>query len=251
MSNFKINSFAYSPTGSTAKIIEIISGNFASSQFTDVTMSGVEKQFDDNDLVIIGVPSYGGRVPKVALENISKLKGNNTPVVLVVVYGNRHYDDTLLELKNILAERGFITIAGGAFIAQHSLVASVAAGRPDSNDIVLINQFAKDVESKIANATEFVSIDMKGNMPYKKYEGIPLKPVVKGDCNKCGKCVRECPSKAIDENINLDKKLCDSCMKCISVCPKDARKTNWLLSLILGKMLKGMTKEVKQPETFI
>ncbi len=67
------------------------------------------------------------------MDRINKIKGNGAKAVAVVVYGNRDYDDTLLELKNVLEENGFVVGAMVAAIAEHSIARNLAAGRPDKS----------------------------------------------------------------------------------------------------------------------
>lgn len=65
----------------------------------------------------------------------------------VVVYGNRDYEDALLELHDILSENGFVVVAAGAFVARHSIFPDVAAGRPDRDDLDRMAEFAERVRS--------------------------------------------------------------------------------------------------------
>src|SRR5690606_23151552 len=110
--------------------------------------------FSEDDLVIIGVPVYAGRVPEFLSKYfLSKIRRNNTYAVFIVVYGNRAYDDALLELKNIFESNGFIGIAGGAFIGEHSYTEKLATGRPDGNDLNTAYKFGVDVREKINNNT--------------------------------------------------------------------------------------------------
>ena len=78
-----------------------------------------EYHFTENDLVILGVPVYYGRVPEVE-GLLDGLHGGNTPVILLAVYGNRLIDDALVELSDLCAARGFRTLAAGSFVAPHT-----------------------------------------------------------------------------------------------------------------------------------
>ena len=59
--------------------------------------------FGPDDLVLFGVPVYGGRIPSPAVQTLRRMQGSRTPAVLVAAYGNREYDDALLELADIAA----------------------------------------------------------------------------------------------------------------------------------------------------
>ena len=82
--------------------------------------------FFRKDIVIVGVPVYAGRVPNVLLKYLNTMSGNGALAIAVVLYGNRNYDDALLELKDILEANGFKVIAGGAFIGEHAFSKTLA-----------------------------------------------------------------------------------------------------------------------------
>ena len=90
-------------------------------------------------------PVYSGRVPAVLIDCIDQFEGDGAKAVVVGVYGNRHYDDALLEAADLLGERGFKVIAAGAFIGEHSMAPRVGAGRPDADDLAVAAQFGHDV----------------------------------------------------------------------------------------------------------
>ena len=62
---------------------------------------------------------------------LDTLEGHGAISIPYVCYGNRNYDDALIELGDILTAKGFENIACGAFIAEHSFSRILAAGRPD------------------------------------------------------------------------------------------------------------------------
>ena len=77
--------------------------------------------FAPTDLVICGTPVIAGRVPNVLLPFLSHgFTGNHALAVPVVLFGNRNYDDALMELREILEADGLRTVAGGAFVGEHS-----------------------------------------------------------------------------------------------------------------------------------
>ena len=70
----------------------------------------LQKSFSAGELVVLGVPVYGGRIPALAAERMAQLKGQQTPVIILVTYGNRDYEDALLELKTILEQQQFVVV---------------------------------------------------------------------------------------------------------------------------------------------
>ena len=109
-------------------------------------------EFTDEEVLVIGVPVYAGRVPNLLLPFLKeKVKGAGfdisekklgTPCIPVVTFGNRSYDNALIELRNIMAVNGFACIGAGAFAAQHSFSQVLGAGRPDKDDIFQAEELA-------------------------------------------------------------------------------------------------------------
>ena len=138
-------SIYFSPTGGTEKVTKLLSSAWKETK--DLDISDLHFNYDDvnikaEDMCIISVPSFGGRIPTVAVDRINKIKGNGAKAVAVVVYGNRDYDDTLLELKNVLKENGFVVGAMVAAIAEHSIARNLAVGRPDKSDEEELKKFS-------------------------------------------------------------------------------------------------------------
>lgn len=143
MKTSKINSVYFSATRTTRSIIRHIAQQLECERVEyDITQNTPEKTIEmgENELLLVGVPVYAGRVPAIALPALQKFKGTKTPAIIVCVYGNRDYDDALLELNDVVEANGFKVISAGAFIAQHSIFPQVGANRPDDKDNKLIGK---------------------------------------------------------------------------------------------------------------
>ena len=206
-----------------------------------------------DELLIVGIPVYAGRVPEMAVDRIRKFKGEGTPAIAVAVYGNRDYDDALLELSDLLSENGFQVISAGAFIAQHSIFPKVGAQRPDADDYQQINVFA-DESNKILNKNleKLLPIHVPGNRPYKIPGSIPIFPSGTKTCKECGKCVELCPAGAIpkDRPKEVDETKCIKCGRCIVVCPTQSRKFQGMTYTMASMKFNLAYKERKEPEMF-
>lgn len=256
----KIYAIFFSPTDSTKKVISTIAKDL-SLPVENIDITSYSKKlkaynFKEDELVIFGVPVYGGRIPEPAARYIKKIKATNALSTIIVTYGNRDYDDALLELKDITEANGFITLSAAAFVTEHSIMHSVAHGRPDKKDLDIIHKFVKNTWSKIQNINSISDIKplkVKGNKPYKEYKGIPLKPTVSKACTKCKACALKCPVNAIDisKPNTTNKNLCISCMRCIKVCPTHARKLNKLILTQIEKIFYMKYNKRKEIETFI
>ncbi|MDE6595697.1 MAG: 4Fe-4S ferredoxin, partial [Oscillospiraceae bacterium] len=115
----------FSPTGGTLKASEAVIGEWSESfetvDLTDPNKDFSEYCFEKDDIVLIALPSYGGRVPAVASERIRKMKGGGAKCVLLCVYGNRAYEDTLVEMEDIAKAWGVDVRAAIAAVAEHSI----------------------------------------------------------------------------------------------------------------------------------
>lgn len=244
----------FSPALSTRKVMREIGKNMGNSvKEYDITMGLSEPlNIDNEDLVVFSVPVYAGRVPSLAAKAFENIKGNKTPAVLVCVYGNRDYDDALLELKNISQENGFVPIAAGAFIARHSIFPNVAIGRPDNDDNTVIADFSEKCYKKFLEKDFPEQLTVKGNFPYREHGKIPLIPKGDSACNKCGTCVKQCPVGAIpaENPKKTDKELCISCARCITLCPEKSRKFRGLLYSLVRRKFEKKCAARKETETF-
>lgn len=125
----------FSPTGGTRKVADILccalDGEFNE---IDLCRNIEQTSLGEDDICLVSVPSYGGRVPVTAIERLKKISGNGAKAVLNCVYGNRAWEDTLTELQDTLEEQGFRCVAALATVAEHSIFRQFAAGRPDEKD---------------------------------------------------------------------------------------------------------------------
>lgn len=249
-------SIYFSPTGGTKKVMDILADEWGKTE--EIDLSNAERNFSQfcfqrEDICLIGVPSFGGRVPAPALERLKVMQGGGAGVVLVVTYGNRAYDDTLLELKEELTACGFHVAAGIAAVTEHSIMHQYGTGRPGQEDEKELRTYIQKIKNSWRELNDAKKeLAVPGNRPYREYDGVPMKPKAKKGCIRCGKCASLCPVQAIPETdfSSVDEKKCISCMRCIAVCPKKARKVSSLLLFMSGKKLKKACESPKKNELF-
>ncbi len=256
----------FSPTGTSKRIVEAIAkGIQASSEHIDLTPPTARTQeFEKlhDDLAVIAAPVYAGRIPSEAVYRLRRLSADDTLAVLVAVYGNRHYDDALLELQDLSIELGFKPIAGGAFIGEHSYSTAevpTAHGRPDSDDLEKAMEFGRKIKEKMMKISEprdIPPLKVPGNHPYR--EGMratsePREPATKEElCIKCGKCAEACPTSAVavGDVVTTQGDACILCCACVKSCPSSARVMSpWMLRAM--EMLHTKYSERREPETYL
>lgn len=250
-----IHQITFSPTGGTRRVSELLCQGFAdNSSFTELCTKEDNLKYPivaADDLAVISMPVYAGRVPALAVERLKGIKANGARCVIVAVYGNRAYEDALVEMQDVARAMGFQVIAGVAAIAEHSICRMYGAGRPDEEDAKELTSFGADIIKKVENGQTCDSLMLPGNRPYKQGCNGPY-PVADDACTECGTCAGECPSGAIsvDNPKDNNQELCIGCMRCVSVCPAHARGIGERLNQLTA-FLAPLCCERKKNELFI
>lgn len=272
-----VSCVCFSPTGSTKTIAENIARGICDERATmiDLTMRSQRSEHAltfHKEIIILATPVYYGRVPEEAVSCFSSLTGEQTPVVLLVVYGNRAYEDALAELRDIAATRNFIPIAGGAFVAEHSYSSSkcpIAQSRPDDCDLRNALEFGAAIREKLlrANSVEDMgTLKVPGQVPYIEPQNLlliknlrattPLSFTPETDmteCTLCGLCAEICPTGAIsaDDVAKTDKVNCLICFACVKRCPVGARQMKIPQFDTAIQELSVACQERKEPEVYL
>lgn len=277
----RVTGMFFSGTGTTEKIVtaaaETIYGKIA-DRFCDCSLETVNftpksarsktYTFTENDVVVFGTPVIAGRVPNVLLKFLNTIEGNGSLAVPVVLYGNRNFDDALIELRNILEDRGFHTVAAAAFIGEHSFSKILAAGRPDDNDMTVCRDFAKAAADKILSIDSSgiipAAITVEGQDPIRDYykprdrKGnfiniLKVKPKLdESKCDGCGICVDACPMGSISpEAPGIVDGICIKCCGCEKKCPKGALYFDDAGYLYHKEELELGYPEPKEPSLFL
>lgn len=224
----KVTAIYFSPTGNTKKSVEAmakaVSSIYNVIDLTAPANKAVEYQFGPDDIVIFGMPVYAGRIPMAAAPRLNCLKGTNTPCILVATYGNRHYEDALVEMEDIAKANGFVVKGAAALIGRHTY-GEIQVDRPNAEDLAACEEFAKNIISSEQFTTAVQAlITIPGNRPYR--DGIPggsHKPLTADSCVGCGVCKEGCPVEAIGDDFKVNPEICIACFRCIRNCPVGAK----------------------------
>jgi len=256
----------FSPTRTTQKILQGIAQGMPVGRIEhlDLTPPQMETQpFDEiaDELTILGAPVYAGRLPIGAVQRLRRLKAREAPVIVVVVYGNREFEDALLELKNLAGEQGFRPIAAGAFIGEHSYSTNgtpIAVGRPDEADLNKAREFGERVFEKILNSQgmdRMSALEVPGNFPYKERMKRPIEAPTTQEtlCILCGTCASVCPTAAVvvENAVITEPERCILCHACVKNCPTGARVMEVERIKKVADWLSTNYARRKEPEMFL
>jgi ferredoxin len=259
-----ISALYFSPTNTTKKtVLAIAKGTGIPFKEVDLTLPEPRRSFrqryDKDDVIIVGLPVYAGRLPMYLDDFFTGLRGNSTPAIAVVLYGNREYNDALIELKLKLEDRGFIVRSAAAFIGEHTVSPQIATGRPDANDLAMATTFGKQSMDLISGNVSG-KMEVKGSYPFtwsgfnpKVPPAHPIPRLVTNDnCTQCMLCAKNCPWAAIDaENSkNRDYSMCMFCYRCLKNCPSQAIEATGAEFLSFLPQFETMLSKRCEPELF-
>jgi len=212
-----------------------------------------EYEFGADTLLVLGFPVYYGRVPQIQEEIFPRLHGEGQYALPVVVYGNRAYEDSLRELGDLCARKGYTLAAAAAFIAEHSYCAEMGTKRPDEADRALARHFGTEVMISLKAGKTLDCAMLPGNVPYRQYGPKPsIVPETSEACIACNLCVEQCPTGAISgEDRSTDMQRCILCSACIKLCPCEAK---FIGSEPMRERIQAMAaanRTMKQPQLFL
>ena len=244
----------FSPTGGTEKAANAITQCWGQVETIDLSIANKDFSaitFNSDSLVLIAMPCFGGVAPQLALERLAMINGGSALCAIAVVYGNRAYDNTLVQMEDYAKGAGFKVIAAISAVAEHSIIRRFAAGRPCSDDCRQLSDFGSQILDKV-NSKKLTEPTIPGSRPYKSSEAGMI-PKADSTCNSCGVCVQSCPAGAIsaDNPRTSDKKKCISCMRCVSICPLHARNVSSVMTALAAAAIGKACSVEKANELFL
>jgi len=269
----RLRAVSFSATGVTGSVVRILAEALAEElslpadfqSFTRPAERAAVVEFGSGELVIVGSPTYAGKLPNKILPDFqTKLRGNGALAVPVVTFGNRAFDNSLAELCAVLEADGFHTAAAAAFPGRHAFTDALGEGRPDLGDRRALRGFARQIAGKLKGLEGFPEpVEVPGDpaAPYYVPKGLDGEPAKflkarprtdQSKCSRCGVCARACPMGAIDpENVALVPGTCIKCQSCVRKCTRRAKYFDDPAFLSHVAMLEQNFREPKEPEIFL
>lgn len=267
----KVVAVYFSATGTTEKIVRTIALRLSEDlrlpmEVCDFTLPPARRNplvFEAESLLVFGTPVYAGRVPNLMAKYLVTMKAEKCAAVAVSVYGNRDFDDALVETVDILHHAGAVVVSAAAFIGEHSFSKTLAAGRPDAADIAKAADFAEMTAEKLKDndlsepRPDGVPFPYRRHFQPKNAEGEPfdirkVKPATSAACLSCGLCANICPMGAIDtSDSSLVNGVCIKCGACVKKCPVHAKAftdENYLYHL---RDIEDKNRNRKEPKVFL
>ena len=248
----KITGFCFSPTGNSEKIMSWFINGFTDCHFektgeqlkvetVDLSDYKTRRHLDFNreffsECVVFALPVYAGRIPNILLKSLSTLKGNNTPAVVLMTFGNRDFDDALKEMAVLLESGGFKVMGIGAVVASHAFSGTIASGHPTHSDEALMKRLAEKVVNRCFDGSHgLMHNQIPGEDPPRPYyrpkdvDGndyafTKIMPETLSTCVKCGICAQMCSMQSISyEDFGTMVGACIKCCRCVNNCPVKAK----------------------------
>ncbi|MBS5316117.1 MAG: EFR1 family ferrodoxin [Clostridiales bacterium] len=253
----------FSPTGGTKKVVKAVADSFASDyEEFDITLPQNRMNdiaFSSDDLVIIGMPTYAGRFPRLLHPYLDKITGHNTLAVFVSTYGNRNYEDALLEQYDIFTSKGFVALGAATFITEHSSTSLLATGRPNADDLKIATDFGTALSNRLNEInllSDLNTLSLPGNRPFvvKNIAMPPMVPETNEKCVTCGICTKYCPTSAIDfsDCRTIDSSKCIKCNSCVKRCPLQAKAiTHEAYKNMQNMLITNFKDKPRKPELFL
>lgn len=245
----------FSPTGSTKLIAKTVCDTLQSvlSAHTDLCETPWQEPeqlllgefakkanpptitYSAHSLAVFALPTYAGRLPNLLLPFLHTLRGDNTPAIALVSFGQRSPGDALFELCQLLNRQGFIVIGAATVPTAHAFSTTLGRGRPAAADLSELKEFAASIAGALDESALFPLEIPDADRPLQPYyiprgaQGEPLdfrkaKPRCAPNCIRCGLCARVCPTGAIDlADVEKVPGVCMKCCACIKQCPVQAR----------------------------
>ena len=271
MESKRVCALYFSATGNTEKTVATFAETLAEQlgvpwerlPFTKPAERERDYVFADTDLVVVGTPTYAGKIPNKILPDLkARLHGNGALAAAIVSFGNRSYDNALAELWSVLMNNGFHPVAAGAFVGRHAFTDKLGEGRPDWDDKRQMRQFAAQIAGKLRSGRgETVAVPGVPDAPYYIPKGVDGEPVKflqakprtdPGKCTNCGACARLCPMGAIDpRDVFRVPGTCIKCQCCVRKCTRHAKYFDDPAFLSHVAMLEHHFTEPKKNEVFL
>lgn len=252
----------FSPTGGVERAARLVGEAVAETLGMEAVLYELAApritwpEFAAGDVLLLAAPVYGGRIPALLADQLEALRplteGREIPTIVLVVYGNRAFEDALLELADKATACGLPVMAGISAVAEHSMCRSVAAGRPDAEDAAALRGLGRQAAEHLRTAP-VPAPRLPGTRPYRHWQAMQVTPTASVACTSCGLCASRCPARAIDPERpqTSSRERCILCMRCVKICPAHARALPAPVVALLTEKLGPCLERRDEPALYL
>ncbi len=266
----KIALIYFSPTGSTARIAEVIKNelvklkvNVEELDITEHSKRQKKVNFAAYDGIFFGFPIYAWRAPKPAREWLETLEGDGKKCSVFFTYGGVTTGAASSNIQEILTNQHFKLISTAEFVAKHTYNIGgwkLMENRPNQEDFEIAKDYIKHTFERFREKEVKAPIFEKRTITPRQLEKIEqmarsaIKPPSRGgaECNLCKICEETCPTGAMNAELGeANKELCLRCFRCFVKCPENALKIEDLYPkfILFTKVEKLTDEELKRKKS--
>lgn len=232
----KITLFYYTSTGNSLWVARALARELGSAEVVSIINRDEKPRITESQLIGLIFPVHIWGVPRRVLEFLDHLSAMKVEYIFAVATHGGQVSNTLVQLKQVMQSKG-LRLSSGWEITMPSNYIPWGGPVSSAKQNILFAAACTKISYIASKINRRVEMPMEKGPLWQRivftwiykisYPHIPEMANnfwVDDRCNKCGLCVKLCPSQNI--TLNNDKLTwqnhCEQCLACIQWCPQEA-----------------------------